>query len=348
MIRPADREKRLGLITAYYGAPEALLGEYAAGNARQRMRTFTQSAEDEISRAVEELRRIPCRGELCSPADDSAIIIHGPRGCAMAGGDSGTKLTEKDSIMGSEKKLRAEIHRVYNASRPKRIFVVTTPVVAINNDDVLTVCAELTGSLGIDILPVVTTGFKNKSPENGIDYARRALGLDAAAEIREPEASAREGLLAGRRVYIALPPGRAAAYIRAVSSGSGGNIAGVTLGYADKTEATEEVLRLLAGLGLPVHVANNQDYELTNLLKSAVPDLFVGETDNVLTAARLGIACVNVSVTPPEAFADAAETALGYSGFARRLAEAPGMPARYSLRALLRPGGWYIKPEAKL
>jgi nitrogenase molybdenum-iron protein alpha/beta subunit len=53
--------------------------------------------------------------------------------------------------------------------------VITTPVVAINNDDIVSVAEELREELGIHILPVYTDGFKSKTGVTGYDAVLHAL-----------------------------------------------------------------------------------------------------------------------------------------------------------------------------
>ncbi|MDR1132063.1 MAG: nitrogenase component 1, partial [Oscillospiraceae bacterium] len=180
--RPPIREKRIGGINAYYGKISDLIEEFESSGGVQRVRTYTQTLEDELTYAIRAL--LTLRGGV--------LVVHGPRGCAMAVFAAvsvlgrgrtypclarcySTDLSEKDSIMGSEKKLRDAVRRACEEHRPKHIFILTTPVVAINNDDVISAAREMSEQLGVRILPVFTDGFKSRMPQTGSDYAFHAI-----------------------------------------------------------------------------------------------------------------------------------------------------------------------------
>jgi len=166
---PASREKRLDSVSAYLGEARALLKEYGGAEVDQRIRTFSQSAPDDLFVAL----------EVLSGLRDTGVIIHGPRGCAAsrlrqslaehAGPWLVTNLTQRETIMGADSKLRAAVAALYRRYRPKAIFIVATPPVAINNDDILSVVGELSEELGVVILPIFTSGFASKSSAQGYD-----------------------------------------------------------------------------------------------------------------------------------------------------------------------------------
>ncbi|MGN0657122.1 MAG: nitrogenase component 1, partial [Ruminiclostridium sp.] len=86
-----------------------------------------------------------------------------------------TNLNEQDTILGSDEKLRNAVYRVHKEQNPKVIFIVGTPVVAINNDDVNSVILELEDELGIKIIFIYSDGFKTKTPVTGYDIALHGL-----------------------------------------------------------------------------------------------------------------------------------------------------------------------------
>ena len=167
------REKRLGTLSAYWGTAHSLLTEVKD---RQNIRTFSQAAFDEIIYALEVL------GDI----EDSVTVIHGPSGCGTikiyygeenaAANWYSTNLNERDTILGGDEKLRETIVSAYKKHRPKIIFIVATPVVAINNDDINSVVLELEKELTVKIVPVFTDGFNSKTAINGYDLVLNAIG----------------------------------------------------------------------------------------------------------------------------------------------------------------------------
>lgn len=172
-----SREKRTSTITAYYGFNENLKQDVNVSEIRQRIRTFSQSSRDEITEAL----------KLLSTIKDAIVIVHGAIGCSAAqlgyyyeNGENipwySTNLNERDTIMGGDEKLRRTVERAYRKRKPKVIFVVGTPVVAINNDDVNSVILELEDELNVKIISIYTDGFKSKAPINGIDIVLHGIG----------------------------------------------------------------------------------------------------------------------------------------------------------------------------
>lgn len=185
-------ERRLGTVGAYWGPAKTLAGAVAGSEAQQRIRTFSQTKWDEIVSALHLLHGIA----------GVAVVVHGPRGCSAVkhyleafDGTGGrlvsTNLTETDSIMGAEEKLEQAIRKVHDRHGAAVVFVVTTPVTAINNDDVLSVALELANELGIRVVPVFADGFKSKIGANGYDLAFHA----AAARLVPERASTDEALV---------------------------------------------------------------------------------------------------------------------------------------------------------
>lgn len=174
---PLTREKRLNAIAAYYGKAETLLTENLKEKQfLQRVRTYSQDAPNDILYAL----------SIIATIKDAAIVIHGGAGCAAArltfnlfdennGKWVVTNLNERDSIMGSEGKLRETITQIYKLHSPKIIFIVLTPIVAINNDDVESVVDELKEELDTFIVPIYTDGFRSKIGTTGFDTVSHSI-----------------------------------------------------------------------------------------------------------------------------------------------------------------------------
>ncbi len=173
---PVIREKRLSTIAAYYGTVEAILREYYDGKLKQRVRTFSQDTNNDILYALQVINTI----------EGAGIVVHGPRGCGIIQNHYNTvnaidtrwavtNILEEDSILGSDRKLKKAVEQIYRKNHPKLLFVITTAVVAINNDDVVSVTQELTEELGIPVIPVYTDGFRSKIGVSGYDTAIHSL-----------------------------------------------------------------------------------------------------------------------------------------------------------------------------
>ncbi len=173
---PMIREKRLSTIAAYYGTVEAILREYYDGKLKQRVRTFSQDTNNDILYALQVINTI----------EDVGIVIHGPRGCGIIQNHYNiensvntnwavTNIEEEDSILGSDRKLKKAVGKIFKKNHPKLLFVVTTAVVAINNDDVVSVTQELTDELGIPVIPIYTDGFRSKVGVSGYDVAIHSI-----------------------------------------------------------------------------------------------------------------------------------------------------------------------------
>lgn len=168
------REKRLSTLSHFNGALSALTDEASGTEIRQKIRTFSQVGYDEIIYALSVLSKIK----------DSATVIHGSIGCAASGlyfnSDDefnfySTHLNERDTILGGDEKLRRSVLRAYEETHPKVIFIVGTPVVAINNDDVNSLILELQDELDVKIIYIYTDGFKTKTPLTGYDIVSHSL-----------------------------------------------------------------------------------------------------------------------------------------------------------------------------
>lgn len=108
------------------------------------------------------------------PIADALHIVHGPIGCAaytwdIRGAQSSgpqlhrnsfsTDLQEKDVIFGGEKKLRAALLELIEATRPKAAFVYSTCIAGIIGDDVGAVCKMVAADAGIPVIAVESPGF---------------------------------------------------------------------------------------------------------------------------------------------------------------------------------------------
>lgn len=182
------REKRLNGTAAFYGEAGALLEEIKHGGPSQRIRTFAQETRHDLHYAMKLLASLP----------DSDMVIHGPRGCGGAERIAGlgtlegtdwiiTNLNERDTIMGSDRKLREAILSLYAKSKPKLIFIVATPVVAINNDDIESVLSELREELDAGLIPVYTDGFSTRLGRSGYDDVQHGLLRQLAAHQEKAE-----------------------------------------------------------------------------------------------------------------------------------------------------------------
>jgi nitrogenase molybdenum-iron protein alpha chain len=182
----ASREKRIGTLSHYNGKFASLKEDTQGSEIHQRVRTFSQSCPDEVIYALKVLGRM----------NHIALVVHGSVGCSATGiwlhRDSGinwysTNLTERDTILGGEEKLRKAVSRAYDEESPEAIFIIGTPVVAINNDDTAAVIMELQEEYGIPIVDIRTDGFKSKTPVNGYDIVLHALLRCAAARTPSDE-----------------------------------------------------------------------------------------------------------------------------------------------------------------
>ncbi len=168
------REKRLSTLSNFDSSLSALTDEVQGTEIKQRIRTLTQSTYDEILYALQALSGI----------EQTAIVVHGVIGCAASElyQDQkkkvqwySTNLNERDTILGGDEKLRKAVIRAYEETHAKVIFIVGTPVVAINNDDVNSVILELEEEISAKIISVTTDGFKSKAPVTGYDIVLHSL-----------------------------------------------------------------------------------------------------------------------------------------------------------------------------
>ena len=250
------REKRTGVIGAFAGNIETLAREAAAGPLPQRVRTFTQDAPSDLQRALSLLRSV----------DGLGIVVHGPAGCAaalLAGGPeapwASSGIDQRDSILGGDAKLEAAIRALHASAAPRAIAVVTTPVVAINNDDVLSVTFALRDELGIPVFPVFADGFRSKIAATGHDVAVHGLAShllphrQAAASECVTLLAVSEGAedLAGLAALLAEAGIESTPFPRSARLADLGRVASSRLSVAidaDEAEYAGEALRRLRGV----------------------------------------------------------------------------------------------------
>lgn len=237
-----SREKRTSAITAYVGNNKMLQDDLDAAEITQRIRTFSQSGRDEI---IEALR-------LLSKIRSVPVIVHGAVGCSAGeicfGKDEeasawySTDLDERDTIMGGDERLRKTLIRACGKYRPEIIFIVLTPVVAINNDDVNSVIMELEEELNVKIISVYTDGFKTKAGINGIDIVLHSLSKYV---VQDTDREGSEG-----EDFINL----------------------ITI--SENKKGIDEILRLLREIGIPVNVipqfASVEDIKKAGLAKASI------------------------------------------------------------------------------
>ncbi|MBY9079155.1 hypothetical protein KIH86_22330 [Paenibacillus sp. HN-1] len=169
------RKKRLGSLTAFNGECGTLADELEREKPAQRFGTYPETTDDELTGAIRLLGRI--RGAV--------TIIHRPPGCGAAKledelrSGSGpwllTNIEESDSILGADGKLRDAIGRARRLWKPDIIFILSTPVAAINNNDIQSAAVEAEGLYGIPVVPIFAAGLRFKSPLYGFDLVFHAL-----------------------------------------------------------------------------------------------------------------------------------------------------------------------------
>ena len=71
-----------------------------------------------------------------------------------------TDLREKDVVFGGEKKLYNALTELIESYKPKAVFIYSTCIVGVIGDDVEAVARQLTKETGVDVLPVMSEGFK--------------------------------------------------------------------------------------------------------------------------------------------------------------------------------------------
>jgi len=130
------------------------------------------------------------------PIADALHIVHGPIGCAaytwdirgaMSSGPQlhrlsfSTDLREKDVVFGGEKKLYNALTELIESYKPKAVFVFSTCIVGVIGDDVEAVSRQLTKETGVEVIPVMSEGFKGTKKDGykaACDALMKLVGTD--------------------------------------------------------------------------------------------------------------------------------------------------------------------------
>lgn len=180
------REMRLGSITAYHGTASDLVSHAQKGTLKETERQFSQCMGCSSGQAF-------C---MLSMITDAVVVNHAPVGClgdacgfnfvyrvgqmerglpSTMGRYYSTNLTEKDTVFGGMKKLRATIHTAYEREHPNAIFVTSSCASGIIGDDVESITESLTTELGIPVIACFCEGFRSKIWTSGFDSAYHAI-----------------------------------------------------------------------------------------------------------------------------------------------------------------------------
>ncbi len=130
------------------------------------------------------------------PIADALHVVHGPIGCAaytwdirgaMSSGPQlhrlsfSTDLHEKDVVFGGEKKLYSALIELIESYKPKAVFVFSTCIVGVIGDDVEAVSRRVTKETGVEVLPVMSEGFKGTKKDGykaACDALMKLVGTD--------------------------------------------------------------------------------------------------------------------------------------------------------------------------
>ncbi|MDR2522686.1 MAG: hypothetical protein LBC93_03150 [Synergistaceae bacterium] len=175
------RENRLGSITGFEGTAAELVRCARCGELNDSERSFSQCLGCSTSNAT-------CAVALIQ---DSAVISHGPIGCAGCLHDYGftyrvngkhrgvadpqqrrifsSNMDENDTVYGGSEKLAAAIRQVCQRVKPNVIFIVTTCASGIIGDDVQGAADEAEQELGIPVAAIFCEGFRSKIWTSGFD-----------------------------------------------------------------------------------------------------------------------------------------------------------------------------------
>jgi nitrogenase molybdenum-iron protein alpha/beta subunit len=170
-LQPPTRERRTNALSAYLGDIESLIAEFDAGVPNTRIRTFSQTAADDVAAALGVLVEIEGLG----------VVVHGARGCAGALAPRTdrpwvvTNLSQRDTILGADGALARTLRQLHRRHQPWAIVIVATPVVAINNDDIQAVAEELSDEFAIPVIELRTDGFRSRVAATGGDIAAQAV-----------------------------------------------------------------------------------------------------------------------------------------------------------------------------
>lgn len=181
----AGRESRIGSLTAYNGTLRDLAKQTEEGTLSNCDRCFSQSANCASMCGLNQLARIR----------DVLIVHHGPSGCSITGQGAygivkrlekkrgiinntvyvGTDMNEKDTIFGSEQKLKDIVKECYRRHKPKAIFVSSSCASGIIGEDIDAVVEELREEIDVPIAAVHCEGFKSHIQATGFDLSDHAV-----------------------------------------------------------------------------------------------------------------------------------------------------------------------------
>ena len=96
-----------------------------------------------------------------------------------------TDLTEKEVIYGGEQKLYKSLIALIEQYKPEAAFVYSTCIAGIIGDDIAAICKKVEKQTGIDVLPVISEGFKG-TKKDGYKAACDAIAkLVGTGDIRD-------------------------------------------------------------------------------------------------------------------------------------------------------------------
>ena len=168
--RALTREKRLSTLSNFNGTLSGIQDETSGEEIKQKIRTLSQVTYDEVLYAA----------RLLSTIKETEVVVHGAAANIAYNADYrfewySTNLEERDTILGGDEKLRRAVTRAVNETHARVIFVLGTPVVAINNDDISSMILELEDELDVKIISIYTDGFKSKSATTGYDIITHSV-----------------------------------------------------------------------------------------------------------------------------------------------------------------------------
>jgi nitrogenase molybdenum-iron protein alpha chain len=181
------REESIGTVKTYSGNVSDLLADRKAGNKLKWVdRKFQQGSNCMLTQIVSRLVSIR----------DSALIIHGPVGCAhgaygyrefyrnlppqLRGPNFelnllSSNLTEQDIVFGGEKKLRLAIETCVERYNPKSIIIATSCASGIMGDDIEGIVSTVQPSIKARIVPIHCEGFRSQISQSAFDAAAHAI-----------------------------------------------------------------------------------------------------------------------------------------------------------------------------
>ncbi|MDR3165311.1 MAG: hypothetical protein LBU13_07005 [Synergistaceae bacterium] len=190
------REDSLGTIKAYSGKISKLAEDFKADKKLKWYdRKFEQASQCLLTQVVNRILSIR----------DSALIIHGPVGCAQASYGYrefyrnlppqlqrpdfelhilSSNLTEQDIVFGGERKLRLAIESCVERYNPKSIVIATSCASGIMGDDIEGITDSIQPSIEARIVPIHCEGFRSEISQSAFDASAHAI---VKYLVREPK-----------------------------------------------------------------------------------------------------------------------------------------------------------------